>query len=138
MTDSYLVCYDISDPKRLRKVATTCEDFGYRKQLSIFLCRLSATDLVRLRSRLYDIISFRRKKTWWVGNVATSVKPCAARGAEKRRNVGAERQVLVSLAVAVLLATLPTHHPFFRCHLFVPDDAEAYAATRQSQQHGFP
>jgi CRISPR-associated protein Cas2 len=54
--DSYLVCYDISDPKRLRKVATACEDFGYRKQFSVFLVRVSATDLVRLRSRLYDII----------------------------------------------------------------------------------
>ncbi len=28
--DSYLVCYDISNPKRLRKVAHACEDFGYR------------------------------------------------------------------------------------------------------------
>ena len=54
--DSYLVCYDISNPKRLRKVARTCEDFGYRKQLSVFLVRVSATDYVRLRSRLYDII----------------------------------------------------------------------------------
>jgi CRISPR-associated protein Cas2 len=54
--ESWLVCYDIADPKRLRKVATVCEDFGYRKQYSVFLCRLSATDLVRLRSRLYDII----------------------------------------------------------------------------------
>ena len=42
--DSYIVSYDISDPKRLRKVATACEDFGVRKQLSVFLCRLSATD----------------------------------------------------------------------------------------------
>ena len=32
--DSYIVAYDISDPKRLRKVATTCEDFGERKQYS--------------------------------------------------------------------------------------------------------
>ncbi len=54
--DSWLVCYDISDPKRLRKVARACEDFGYRKQLSVFLCRVSATDFVRLRSRLYDIV----------------------------------------------------------------------------------
>lgn len=54
--DSYIVAYDISDPKRLRRVARVCEDFGYRKQLSVFLCRLSATDHVRLRSRLYDII----------------------------------------------------------------------------------
>jgi len=54
--DSYIVAYDISDPKRLRKVAHTCEDFGLRKQFSVFLCRLSATDFVRLRTRLYDII----------------------------------------------------------------------------------
>jgi CRISPR-associated protein Cas2 len=54
--DSYLVCYDIADPKRLRKVARCCEDFGYRKQLSVFLVRVSATDFVRLRGRLYDII----------------------------------------------------------------------------------
>ncbi len=54
--DSYLVAYDISDPKRLRRVATCCEDFGVRKQYSVFLCRLSATDFVRLRSRLYDLI----------------------------------------------------------------------------------
>lgn len=54
--DSYLVCYDISDPKRLRRVASICEDFGYRKQLSVFLCRLSRTDYVRLRNRLYEAI----------------------------------------------------------------------------------
>ena len=56
LMESFLVCYDISDPKRLRKVAATCEDFGYRKQFSVFLCRLSATDFVRLRNRLYDLI----------------------------------------------------------------------------------
>ena len=36
LMDSYLVAYDISDPKRLRKVATACEDFGMRKQYSVF------------------------------------------------------------------------------------------------------
>jgi CRISPR-associated protein Cas2 len=54
--DSYIVAYDISDPKRLRKVARCCEDYGVRKQFSVFMCRLSATDFVRLRSRLYDLI----------------------------------------------------------------------------------
>ena len=51
---TFVVCYDIADPKRLRKVAGICEDFGYRKQKSVFLVRLSATDSVRLRSRLYE------------------------------------------------------------------------------------
>jgi len=53
---SFLVCYDIADPKRLRKVASICEDFGYRRQKSVFMVRLSAKDSVRLRSRLYEAI----------------------------------------------------------------------------------
>jgi CRISPR-associated protein Cas2 len=54
--DSYIVAYDICNPKRLRRVARAGEDFGFRRQYSVFLCRLSAHDLVRLKSRLYDII----------------------------------------------------------------------------------
>jgi CRISPR-associated protein Cas2 len=64
--ESVLVCYDISDPKRLRKVAKTCEDFGYRKQLSVFLVRVSATDFVRLRSRLYDIIDLTEDQVLFI------------------------------------------------------------------------
>jgi CRISPR-associated protein Cas2 len=56
---SGLVSYDISDPKRLRQVATACEDFGVRRQYSVFLCRLSATDFVRLRVRLHGLIEAR-------------------------------------------------------------------------------
>jgi CRISPR-associated protein Cas2 len=54
--ESWIVAYDISDPKRLRKVAAACEDFGFRRQLSVFLMRLSKTEFVRLRARLYDLI----------------------------------------------------------------------------------
>jgi CRISPR-associated protein Cas2 len=64
--DTYLVSYDIRDPKRLRKVARTCEDFGFRKQYSVFLCRLSATNLVRLKSRLYDIIDLQRDQVLFI------------------------------------------------------------------------
>ena len=64
--DSWLVAYDISDPKRLRKVAKTCEDFGYRKQFSVFLCRLSATDFVRLRSRLYDLVNLEEDQVLFI------------------------------------------------------------------------
>lgn len=64
--DSYLLAYDIADPKRLRKVARVCEDFGLRKQLSVFLCRLSATDFVRLRSRLYDVMDLAKDQVLFV------------------------------------------------------------------------
>lgn len=64
--DSYIVAYDISNPKRLRKVATACEDYGVRKQLSIFFCRLSTTDFVRLRSRLYDLINLQEDQVLFI------------------------------------------------------------------------
>jgi len=64
--ETYLVAYDICDPKRLRRVARTCEDFGFRRQYSVFLCRLSAHDLVRLKSRLYDIIDLHEDQVLFI------------------------------------------------------------------------
>jgi CRISPR-associated protein Cas2 len=35
-----VVAYDITDERRLRKIATLCEDYGLRVQYSVFECRL--------------------------------------------------------------------------------------------------
>jgi len=64
--ETYVVAYDICHPKRLRKVAHTCEDFGFRRQYSVFLCRITATDLVRLKSRLYDIINLQEDQVLFI------------------------------------------------------------------------
>lgn len=64
--DTYLVAYDISDPKRLRRVARTCEDFGLRRQFSVFLCRLVPIDVVRLKARLYDVIDLGRDQVLFI------------------------------------------------------------------------
>ena len=64
--DTYLVAYDICDPKRLRKVAKTCEDFGFRRQYSVFVCRLTAVDLVRLKGRLYDVINLQEDQVLFI------------------------------------------------------------------------
>jgi CRISPR-associated protein Cas2 len=64
--DSYLVAYDICNPKRLRKVAKTCEDFGFRRQYSVFFCRLTAVALVRLKSRLYGVIDTKEDQVLFV------------------------------------------------------------------------
>lgn len=64
--DTWLVCYDICDDRRLRKVAHICEDFGHRRQYSVFLCRLSAHDLVRLKSRLYDAINLQEDQILFI------------------------------------------------------------------------
>jgi CRISPR-associated protein Cas2 len=78
--DSYIVSYDISNPKRLRKVATVCEDFGVRKQFSVFLCRLSATDFVRLRSRLYDLINLEQDQVLFIPLCGKCVQQIEALG----------------------------------------------------------
>lgn len=56
MRSSYLVCYDISDDKRLRKVFKLMRGFGDHLQFSVFECQLTASDLIRCREALRGII----------------------------------------------------------------------------------
>lgn len=51
-----LVAYDIREPRRLHKVAKTCEDFGVRVEYSVFECDLSEELFRNLWSRLSEII----------------------------------------------------------------------------------
>jgi CRISPR-associated protein Cas2 len=48
----YLVCYDVRDDKRLRKVAKHLEGYGSRLQYSVFRCWLSPRQMERLRFEL--------------------------------------------------------------------------------------
>ena len=52
----YLVSYDISHPKRLRRVANTLQSYGTRLQYSVFECPLDGLRLEKLKSKLRDII----------------------------------------------------------------------------------
>ncbi len=52
----YVICFDVSDEKRLRKVAIQMENFGMRVQYSVFECYLDATELETLKQRLLEII----------------------------------------------------------------------------------
>ena len=56
MRNSYIVSYDIADPKRLRQVFKKMRAWGDHLQLSVFECQLRPVDLVRLRAELADII----------------------------------------------------------------------------------
>lgn len=50
----YLVCYDVRDPTRLRRVAKHLEGYGSRVQYSIFRCYLSGTQVQKLRWELTE------------------------------------------------------------------------------------
>lgn len=48
----YLVAYDVRDPRRLRRVHRAATDFGEPLQYSVFVCDLTAVELVALKRRL--------------------------------------------------------------------------------------
>lgn len=52
----YLLAYDIRDPRRLQRVARCAEAFGDRIQYSVFVCDLSDTELIYLKSSLEPLI----------------------------------------------------------------------------------
>jgi CRISPR-associated protein Cas2 len=52
MRSSYLVCYDISDPKRWRKIHKLMLAYGEPLQLSVFLCRLAPLEFEQMRGRV--------------------------------------------------------------------------------------
>ena len=66
MRTSYLVCYDIADDKRLRKVFQTMRGYGDHLQLSVFECQLTAMDLAKCRSELSDIIQHKEDQVLFV------------------------------------------------------------------------
>src|ERR1035437_7582363 len=75
MRFSYLICYDICDDKRLRKVFQTMRGFGDHLQFSIFECQLTATDLARCRAALGSIIHHTEDQVLFV-----NLGPAAGRG----------------------------------------------------------
>ncbi len=57
MRTTYLVCYDISDDKRLRRVFKICKNYGDHLQFSIFECDLSAREKAQMEQELDAILS---------------------------------------------------------------------------------
>jgi CRISPR-associated protein Cas2 len=52
----YLVCYDIADPKRLRRVHELTLDHGARLQFSVYQCELSRMQLASFKAALAEVI----------------------------------------------------------------------------------
>lgn len=75
MRTTYLVCYDIADDKRLRRVFKTCRDYGEHLQFSIFECDLDPADKARLEAALRDLIKHDEDQVLFV-----SLGPAEGRG----------------------------------------------------------
>jgi len=59
MEHTYIVCYDISNPKRWRKVYKTMKGFGEWLQLSVFQCRLTREKVLQMIDKLSRLVNHR-------------------------------------------------------------------------------
>ena len=75
MLNSYIVCYDIADAKRLRKVLKTCRNHGDHLQYSVFECDLNATEKMRFEKELEEIIDREKDQVLFI-----ALGPSANRG----------------------------------------------------------
>jgi CRISPR-associated protein Cas2 len=72
---SYLICYDICDDRRLRKVFQCMRGYGDHLQYSVFECQLTPTDLARCRADLAKIIHHKEDQVLFV-----NLGPAESRG----------------------------------------------------------
>jgi len=63
MRRCYLVCYDIRNPKRLRRVHKVLKGYGEAWQFSVFFCVLKDIDRVRLQTDLEEQMNLKEDQT---------------------------------------------------------------------------
>ena len=73
-----LIAYDISDPKRLRRVAKTLERYGIRIEKSVFTCDLAPAKITKLCGELYK--SSKREDTILLFQLPSDVHCIPIRG----------------------------------------------------------
>ncbi|HVY44460.1 MAG TPA: CRISPR-associated endonuclease Cas2 [Minicystis sp.] len=83
MLQSYIVTYDISDPKRLRRVFDTMRGYGQWLQLSVFRCELTERARVELCAALDAIIDHAQDQVLFV-----DIGPAEGRATEAIRTLG--------------------------------------------------
>jgi CRISPR-associated protein Cas2 len=72
---TYLVCYDIANDKRLKRVFKLCKNYGNHLQYSIFECDLSPRERVRMEGELKSLIKSTEDQVLFV-----SLGPAEGRG----------------------------------------------------------
>ncbi len=83
MRQTYIVSYDVSHPKRLRKVFKIMRGYGDHLQLSVFRCELNERELVELKAKLREAIHHQQDQVLFV-----DVGPADGRARDALRALG--------------------------------------------------
>ena len=84
----YLLAYDISHPRRLRRVHAVAKTYGYPLQYSLFVCDLDDVELVGLERALSAQIAHREDRI-----SIFDLGPPNGRGVECVRQIGLPQTV---------------------------------------------
>ncbi len=96
MRNRYIVSYDISDAKRLRRVHRTMRGYGEPLQYSVFRCDMSPSERILLKEALTRIINNREDQVMLI-----NIGPVDGRACESIETIGralaeeSERVVIV-------------------------------------------
>lgn len=83
MRQTFIVSYDVSDPKRLRQVYRVMRGWGEHIQFSVFRCELNSRELVELRTSLSALIHHGEDQVLFI-----DVGPVEGRGNTSIRSIG--------------------------------------------------
>jgi CRISPR-associated protein Cas2 len=83
MRNIYVVCYDISNGRRLRRVYKLMRGFGEHIQLSVFRCELSRRERIEMIAALTPIINHDEDQVLLV-----DIGPADGRGATVFQAIG--------------------------------------------------
>ncbi len=83
MRQMFVVSYDVSCPKRLRRIYRLMRGWGDHIQLSVFRCELNPRELVELRTRLTEVIHHLEDQVLFI-----DVGPVEGRGGTSIRAIG--------------------------------------------------
>lgn len=95
MRHLYVVSYDISDPKRLRRTFKCMRAYGDPLQYSVFRCELNRQERIRLESDLLPIINHEADQVMLI-NLGPAQDPARKRFATLGRAIlHSERHAVV-------------------------------------------
>jgi CRISPR-associated protein Cas2 len=66
MRTTYIVCYDIADAKRLRRVFKICRNYGNHLQFSVFECDLNASEKIELERKLSETMNLKEDQALFI------------------------------------------------------------------------
>jgi len=84
----FVVCYDVREPKRLRKTHETMLGYGNALQYSVFVCDLSSAERLLMEEALLSVVKLPMD---WVHII--DLGPARGRGLKRIRSLGSRPPV---------------------------------------------